>query len=273
MHIVSSRRWRRAGTVVVPGLLVAGALALPPLTHAASAATSHCLVINNAENADYSSLQAAVNAAGSGDTLWVRSVCTGTTEIDRTVTVTGQQPKGFGAPTLDGNGNGAVLLVDPGATLTLNNVTVTHGRSDFGGGVDNQGTLVVNNSSISGNSAGYGAGIYNLTGDSVTLSAGTVVSDNAAWDEGGGVFHRSFGCTDETGALTLNGGRIYDNTAPIGAGVFSDHGTIHLESGSIDSNTANDAGGGIFNEAGTIDGKTSLVRGNTPDDIVTPITC
>jgi len=90
---------------------------------AASAATSHCLIINNAINTSYTSLQAAVTAAASGATLWVRGTCTGTATISTSVTITGQQPAGFTPPTLSGGGPGPVLGIEinpltvPGVTL------------------------------------------------------------------------------------------------------------------------------------------------------------
>jgi len=55
----------------VLGLLVWGGVAWTP---AASAATSHCLVINATSGARYTSLQAAQNAAGAGATLWLLAV-------------------------------------------------------------------------------------------------------------------------------------------------------------------------------------------------------
>ena len=59
------------GVSAVLGLLVWGGVAWTP---AASAATSHCLVINATSGARYTSLQAAQNAAGAGATLWLLAV-------------------------------------------------------------------------------------------------------------------------------------------------------------------------------------------------------
>ena len=46
-----------------------------------------------------------------------------------------------------------VLLVNLGATLTLNDLTIANGSSGYGGGIYNDGTLTVTNSTFSGNSA------------------------------------------------------------------------------------------------------------------------
>src|SRR5215211_179940 len=56
--------------------------------------------------------------------------------------------------TISGNNAVRVFQVNPGAGLTLNDLTVANGRADFSGGIfNNGGTLTVNNSTISGNSA------------------------------------------------------------------------------------------------------------------------
>ena len=122
---------RPVGFPVVLGLLAWAGLAWAP---AVSATTSHCLVINASSNTSYKSLQPAQDAASAWGTLWVRGACSGTTEITKDLTITGQQPSGFTAPTLNGGGQGIVLIIDDGATVTINTLTVTGGTADFSGG-------------------------------------------------------------------------------------------------------------------------------------------
>jgi nitrous oxidase accessory protein NosD len=120
-----SRGWRRliGAAVVLPLGVVGLTLASAP---SALAVTSRCLIINNAINTSYTSLQDAVNAASPGATLWVRGTCTGTTTVSKDLTITGQQPNGFTAPILNGNQGGVVLSIDS-ATVTVNTLTITGG--------------------------------------------------------------------------------------------------------------------------------------------------
>ena len=62
--------------------------------------------------------------------------------------------------TVDGANSFGVLVVNSGATLTVNDLTIAHGNaSSLGGGIDNEGgTLTVTNSTLSGNSAPNGEG-------------------------------------------------------------------------------------------------------------------
>jgi hypothetical protein len=218
---------------------------------AASAATSHCLIINNAINTSYTSLQAAVNAAASGATLWVRGTCAGTATISTSLTITGQQPAGFTAATLNGGGQGPVLDIEinsltvPG--VILNNLTVTGGNGDEGGGIFAVGHLTLNNVTVAGNTAVLGGGIgvepANPIGSTVTLNNSTVRGNTAQL--GGGMFIASGGIpVPPAPVVTLNNSTITGNTAespPFGGGVFND-GTLVLNG-------------------------TSSVTGNTPDDV------
>ena len=231
-----------AAAALAGGVGVAGA-------PAASAATSHCLIINNAINTSYTSLQAAVTAAASGATLWVRGTCTGTATISTSLTITGQQPAGFTAPTLNGGGPSPVLDIEinpltvPG--VTLNNLTVTGGTGgtgDEGGGIFDIGQLTLNDVTVKDNTSGLGGGI--------------AVEDESAI----GV------------AVTLNNSTISGNTASgLGGGIFiaNDFPTspvVTLNNSTVTGNTAGAFGGGILDD-GTLIQNGSSVTGNTPDDI------
>ena len=218
----------------------------------ASAATSHCLIINNAIDTSYTSLQAAVTAAASGATLWVRGTCTGTATISTSLTITGQQPAGFTAPTLSGGGPGPVLDIEinplavPG--VTLNNLTVTGGNAPSGfegGGIFDIGHLTLNNVAVSGNTAVLGGGIgvedEGVIGGIVTLNNSTVAG-NTAFGLGGGIFIAGGSPASPAPVVTLN-----DST--------------------VTGNTAGASGGGVLNDGSLILNGTSSVTGNTPDDI------
>jgi predicted outer membrane repeat protein len=102
--------------------------------------------------------------------------------------------------TVSGGGTYQVLLVNVGATLNLNDLTIADGYASSppsgvgrGGGIRNDGTLTVTNSTFSGNSASYvGGGIYSggaLPGTSagaLTVTNSTFSGNSAQY--GGGIF-------------------------------------------------------------------------------------
>lgn len=213
------RRWRLIGAAAVLPLGVLGlTLASAP---SALADTGHCLVINSATNTTSKTLQAAVDAASPRATLWVRGTCTGTATISKDLTITGQQPAGYPAPTLNGGGAGSVLSAFGRHAVTLNNLVITGGgNTSQGGGIDDAPTvtLTVNDSTITGNTAtdpqgGAGGGIWNENG-SVTLNDSTVTGNTATGvgADGGGIWNQ--------GTATLNNstvtGNTPDNCAPAG---------------------------------------------------------
>ncbi len=231
---------RRGTLSALLGLLVLSALAWAPT--AAAAAPLKCLIINNALNASYSSLQAAQDASAAGDTLWVRGRCFGTTTITKDLTLTGQQLRGFTSPTLDGGSQNVVLSINAGVAVTINTLTISDGNNPAfgGGGIDNLGgTVTLNDSTITGNNTATSAGGgINNDGGLVTLNGSSSVSDNYGFN-GGGINNTN------GGTVTLN------------------------DSSSVSGNTADLVGGGIFNyPGGTVNLNGGTVTGNTPDDIV-----
>src|SRR5262245_43163375 len=78
----------------------------------ASADKPGCLVVDTNADQSYASLQAAVNAASAGDTLFVKGTCVGTSTIDRNLTITGHSNGGKKTGTLDGAAGGTVLTVN-----------------------------------------------------------------------------------------------------------------------------------------------------------------
>ena len=266
---------RRSAAVLIGAIAaLAMALAAP-----AGAKTSHCLIINNALNATYTSLQAAQDAASAADTLWVRGNCVGTTEITKDLTITGQQPSGYTTPTLDGASQGSVLSIDSGVMVTINTLTITGGSGTNtegvtgGGGINNfEGAVILNGTSITGNRADSGGGIAN-TGGSVTLNDSSISGNTASY--GGGINSGINGTF--VGSVTLNGSSsISDNTVGggvpgDGGGIGSNGGTVTLnDSSSISGNTAVTEGGGVsviaaasvtLNDSSSISGNTAGTLG------------
>jgi predicted outer membrane repeat protein len=276
--------------VVTLGLVAVAAAVLVPL--AAAGHQPKCLVLNARSDNSYSSLQAGVDAAATqaGDTLKVKGTCVGDTTIGTNLTIAGQSNRAYGPATLDGgnseNNQGTVVSIDEGATVAINNITITGGYADFsGGGILNEGTVTLTNSTLSNNTATFsGGGIYN--GDEAMITGSTITGNTAgSGGGGGGIFSGGNGLTitrsiigDNNaefaggifvldGPATLDHTTVSDNNASInggGIGIFSNSGTVTLLNGStVNDNTAQDNGGGIFTLAGTLTIENSTVGDNT----------
>lgn len=260
------QRWLPVGLVagLGVGLLAFTAATAVPI---ASAKTSMCLVINPATNTSYSSLQAGVNAASSGQTLWVRGTCMGTTIVGESLTITGQSIPGFNGPVLNGDGSGPVVTVDGGVTVTINTLTITGGSAANGGGIANSGTLTLSNSTVAyngttGATSSDGGGIYNS--GTLTLSGSTVVYNHTASgnDDGGGIFN--------AGKLTLSGSTTVEYNLAANGGGIANFGTVTMnDSSTVTHNFGTNGGGGFYNATdGTLlmNDNSSISRNNAAND-------
>src|SRR6266511_3676489 len=102
--------------------LVAGLLGIGST---ASAAPASCEVDNSTTSAAYSSVQAAIDAAGAGNTLEVKGTCVGTSTVTKNLRIKGGSPD---VSILDGGGAGSTLTVKDGASL-LNGHFVAGGQN------------------------------------------------------------------------------------------------------------------------------------------------
>jgi hypothetical protein len=218
-------------------------------------------------------LQEAIDAAAAGATL---TLCAGTWTLSETVVIAKNLTlvgAGAGATTLDGGrppsgpGGVRVLTIDPGAEVTLQDLTITKGRAtgdrfpdNAGGGISNQGTLTLIGVSVTGNTGRIGGGIYNGSG-TVTLAANSSVSGNTANSLGGGIYTLE-------GMVTLQAdSQVSGNTAGFGGGgIYNDEGTVTIEAESrVSGNRATNYGGGIVNSDGTVTvASDALVCDNSP---------
>ena len=150
----------------------------------------------------YSSIQAAINAASNGDTIQIAAgTYTGSLTIPGTTSPLTLVGAGSSQTTIQGSGFGSVLMVAAG-TVSISNVTITNGDSPTGsgGGIYNSGTLTVSGSVITGNTAGLGGGIYNTPGGTVKLTYSIVSSNTATGGpgSGGGIYNHSGGTVQLT---------------------------------------------------------------------------
>ena len=165
-----------------------------------------------------------------------------------------------GSLTIDGSGqsvtvNGAdsfqVLQVNTGATLSLNSLTIAHGKPAAGildgGAIYDIGTLAITNSTLSDNSApsgGHGGAIYSASGSvgpTLTISNSTF-SGNTSPEDGGAIYNHGV-------PLTITGSTFSNNSGYGGGGVYSDatSGTISVSNSTFSGNSASlGSGGGIL---------------------------
>ncbi len=131
--------------------------------------------------------------------------------------------------------------VFPGATLTLQNLTIRNGSAFDGGGIFNEGTLILTNVNVRNNSAGnQGGGIYNAGSLTVT---GSAISENMAGSRGGAVHN--------LGTSSYLNTTISSNVAVSrGGGIFNEGAvTATMINTSIVENAAGSRGGGIASES------------------------
>jgi hypothetical protein len=133
--------------------------------------------------------------------------------------------------TIDGTGAVRVFEIDgPGGNLSVQNLTITGGSADNGGGIENVGgTVTLNHSQVTG---------------------------NAATQAGGGIASATFD-PSSVARLTLNNSAVtgnqqtlgpQDNNALGGGGIINILGTVTLNGSQVNKNTAQGfVGGGIAN--------------------------
>jgi hypothetical protein len=163
-----------------------------------------------------------------------------------------------GGATISGQNQRTAFLVNPGATVYLNAVTITQGKagptaSGDGGAIYNAGSLTLTGSTVSNSMAFKGGGIYNAPNATLAVIQSTV-SGNTAGDDGGGIHNKE-------GRLTLIDSTVSGNSAlasdGLGAGIFNeDRGSaaraIATLSNCTLSGNASRFGAGIFNDEGRV---------------------
>jgi hypothetical protein len=231
-HLTGSWRARSVFAIVI---VIAWSVALA----SSASASPRCRVTDALTGQSYTTLQEAVNAASTGDTLKVHGTCEGDTTISKSLTIDGQ-----GQATLDGANDaknpGVVVVVSEGATVTLSRVIVTGGHAEGGAAISNLGSLTVYRTTVTRNEDATNPdclhcrnGIIGNSG-SLTLNRSIVVDNRA---RGGGTV---FSAIKNDGLLTLDHSSVTANS--VEEGILNDS-SLTLDDSSVTSNR----GGGIEN--------------------------
>lgn len=124
---------------------------------------------------------------------------------------------------VSGNNANRIFDVEFGARATLDDLTITDGREDNGGGIRSQGWLTINNSTVTNNetTSGNGGGIQNIR-NTLTITNSTI-SNNTAFLSGGGIRGAAGTSIDITDSIIANnsdagtGGAIFLNSTTPGS--------------------------------------------------------
>ena len=197
---------------------VLSALAAPNDTHTVCA--SGC---------DFSSIQAAINAAISGDTLSLAGeTFTEPFTVSKSLTIQGAGTENtiLQAAESQALATSRVISVTEGVTITISGVTIRYGKvsgttfpDGYGAGIFSQGTLNVSQSAIVSNTATYAAGLYIDEGGSANIVDATFSGNicSATYGCAGGIHANQVVILNVSNSTFLrntgNGIYIFDSTA------------------------------------------------------------
>ena len=221
---------------------------------------------------DQPTIAAAINAAVTGDVINIAAGTYNEHSLNpdgKAITIQGTvNGDGTLATTIDGQIGGSVFVFNGGETsgTVIQNLIMTGGRSNFGGGIDcrnnsnptisgctitgntanndgggifcSQSSPAISDCTISGNTASWGAGIYCDNNSSPTIS-GCTVEGNDSTNGGGGIY-----CVSSN--PTISDCHITGNTADDAGGILCYLSNPTISSCTITDNTVNYPGGGIY---------------------------
>jgi uncharacterized repeat protein (TIGR01451 family) len=236
----------------------------------------------------YTTIQAAINAATSGDTI---KVAQGTyyekLHVDKAITLQGgYSPPNWTTPSSDpsltvingsGLGDSVIWITYPASGTTIENLTITGGTGHYypgsysrGGGIEVLAvTVTIRNNIIQGNSADEGGGISIADGAGTPLQhqiLNNIITGNTATRAHG--FGWGGGIALINTAGTLRGNVITSNTAYWGGGVLMWSSTPTIEGNNISGNRAQGtegSAGGIHIEESSPVVRNNIIANNTAE--------
>lgn len=237
---------------VILGVVLLSQFAVPQRVYAATFTVTKTTDTNDgACNADCSLREAivAANAAAGADIVTLTSGLTYVLSIAGTgenASATGDldvtdatgltiNTSGAGTATIDANDIDRILDVRPGATLTLNNITITDGSaSTNGGGLYVDGSTTITDGAFTANvtTAGSDGGAIFVNSGTVSIS-GTTFTNNSSVDDGGAMYLIG-------GTTTITGSTFSGNTgSDIAGGIRIDADNTSISNTTFLNNTSN----------------------------------
>ncbi len=243
---------------------------------AAPTATTHTVC---ASGCDFSSIQAAINAAAPGNTISLAGeTFTEAFTVDRSLNIEGSGSANtiIQAAATPGIATSRVVTITADVVAVIRDVTIRYGvvlGGRGGGGLLNEGTVTLDSSTIFSNTAKYGGGITNRKLMTIT---NCIIDHNYAKAWGGGIFldNSSYNQPDET-VMTIQDSIVSNNITEEsisnrgGGGLYSYNSTAEIHNASFIDNIVNgssDGGGGVhINYRSVVTISDSLITGNTAD--------
>ena len=235
----------------------------------------------------YNTIADAINAAKSGDTIWLAS---GTTFDEHGLTVSKNLDFNVfnnGTATINAQGKGQVFFIVGSVTVELENLILENGKATDGGAIGNVGVLTVKDCTFKDNTATSDGGA--ISNDGVLTVNKSTFTDNTATGanvDGGAIYNQPMGFTLIGSTFTGNsanyeGGAVYNdggalnqpvkisgntftgNKAFYGGAIYNDYDAIMTVTDSnFKDNTHGGVGGAIFNNGITLNVKGSNFTGN-----------
>jgi hypothetical protein len=228
-----------------------------------SAPPSQTRVVSTKADSGAGSLRQAVADAAANDTIVFAAALDGDTItlagsqilINKSLTIDASA-LGHGV-TMSGDNRSRVFSVEPGATVTLDKITVTKGSSGAsGGGIFNNGALTVKNARITGNSSsGSGGGIHNDTLGSLIISK-TTIDGNSCGNSGGGI-------SNVSASLEMVDSTVSGNDSLSGGGIsIVDESEVDIQKCTVSGNASEETGGGLYTNESVVTLTEVFVAGN-----------
>jgi predicted outer membrane repeat protein len=228
----------------------------------------------------YSTIQAGIDAASSGDTVLVEQGTypetinfSGKNIVVASLYLTNPDTSIISATIIDGGFSGSVVKFENGedSTAVLQGFTITNGYSIGGGGgimCNSTSSPTLKNLAITSNIGGVGGGIF-CFGSAKPQLYDVIIENNSAINSGGGIYCENNAeirlehVTVSENVSNQNGGAIYlksgtvanlhnvtidgNTSVSFGAGLYcATNSTLHLENSLITGNESDQDGGGIY---------------------------
>ncbi|MCG8456247.1 MAG: hypothetical protein MI919_08190 [Holophagales bacterium] len=203
-----------------------------------------------ASGCDYTSIQAAADAASSGDTLELEpeTFVEGDIDLSKDLTITTSS----GRATIDGDGELTVFDIDSAAVVFLEDLTVKNATRAM---LTNSGVLYLDTVYVNGDGSTatiYG-GIVNYSSGYLVMRASSVVQNNISTSVGGGI--------SNFGDLEIRNSTLIGNEGRLGGGIYNSQGDVSVSGSSISGNHATVRGGGYSNAH--VGGGAVVIHGST----------
>ncbi|MDD5680162.1 MAG: right-handed parallel beta-helix repeat-containing protein [Candidatus Omnitrophica bacterium] len=201
----------------------------------------------------YSTIQAAIDAATSGDTI---NVAVGTYNeyltLKSGITLKGTgggvvTPDNFSDDSIiDGSNAGRPVTCEIISNVVIDGFTIRNGYGDtYGGNIYYNGAsgkvknnLIINGRTNFSGACGWGGGI--CCNSSQVEITGNIIKNNTAWGRGGGIY------LQYSGSMIAKN-TIYGNSSDFGGGIYCYHASPPIKNNIIDGNfTTYQDGGGLY---------------------------